>query len=176
MGRPRKPLAINKKHFTKQEREEREEEELNVPYTDVKPPDYLTAQQKKEFNSYASKLVALNIFTELDVDILAQFIIARSLYLEYTDQLKKVLAKKNAVHKWAAIDMLADDCEDAEELKKLLEKILRRQRGDDATVIMNLQDKAHKQCISCAKELGLTVTSRLKLAMPKPPDDDDDEL
>lgn len=176
MGRPRKPLAINKKHFTKKEREERAEEELKVPFTDVAPPSYLSAKQKKEFADYASKLVALNIFTELDADILAQFIIARTLYLEYTDQLEKVLAKRNAVHKWAVIDSLADDCDDTEELKKLLEKILRRQRGDDATVLMNLQDKAQKQCIACAKELGLTVTSRLKLAMPKPPDDENDEL
>lgn len=175
-GRPRKPLATNKKHFTKAEIEERKEQEMDVPYTDVKPPEYLTKKQATEFNEYAEKLVALGIFTELDVDILAQYIIAKTLYLKYSKQIEKVIATEKTVHKWAAIEELAGDCGDAEEVKALLEKILRRQRGDDVTVIMNLQDKAFKQCIACAKELGLSVTSRLKLAVPPPPDGEDEEL
>lgn len=175
-GRPRKPLATNKKHFTKKEREERMEQELKVPFKDVKAPSYLTAKQKREFNEYAAPLVQLEIMTELDVDCLAQFIIAKHLYLKYTKQISKIIDSEKTVHKWAAIEEIASDCESAEDLKDLLEKILRRQRGDDLTVIMNLQDKAFKQCIACAKELGLTVTSRLRLAIPPPPDDDDEEL
>lgn len=175
-GRPRKPLAVNKKHFTKAEREQRENEELNVPFTDVSPPDYLTAKQKKDFNEYAGLLLKLNIFTELDVDVLAQYCIAKEMYIEYSKQIKKVLAKENAVHKWSVVDELAADCETQEDLIKLLEKIIRRQRGEDITVMMNLQDKAHKQCLACAKELGLTITSRAKLVIPQPQDDDADEL
>ena len=142
----------------------------------IPPPEYLTAKQKKEFEYYSEMLLALNIFTELDVDVLAQYIIAKTLYLDYSAQIKKVNAKESIVHKWSAIDEIAEDCEGAEELKKLLEKILRRQRGDDVTVLMNLQDKAFKQCLACAKELGLTITSRLKLVIPQPPDGEDDEL
>lgn len=175
-GRPKKPLAINKKHFTKAEIEERKEQELNVPYTDVKPPEYLTKKQATEFNEYAEKLVALGIFTELDVDILAQYIIAKSLYLKYNKQIEKVNSKENAVHKWSVVESLAAEAETQEDLIKLLEKIIRRQRGEDVTVLMNLQDKAFKQCIACAKELGLSVTSRLKLAVPPPPDGEDEEL
>ncbi len=175
-GRPRKPVAINKKHFTKAEREQRENEELNVPFTDVKPPDYLTAKQKKEFNQYAEPLVKLGIFTELDVDVLAQFCIAKELYIGYSKQVKKVLDKENIVHKWSVIESLITEAETQEDLIKLLEKIIRRQRGEDISVMMSLQDKAQKQCLACAKELGLTITSRLKLAMPQPPEDDDDEL
>lgn len=176
MGRPRKPVAINKKHFTKKEREERMEQELDVPFTDVKAPSYLDAKQKKEFNEIAALLVKLQILTELDVDILAQYIIAKTLYLKYSKQISKIVDSEKTVHKWSVIEEIASNCESAEDLKELLEKILRRQRGDDLTVIMNLQDKAFKQCIACAKELGLTVTSRLKLAIPPPPDDDDEEL
>lgn len=175
-GRPRKPVAINKKHFTKAEREQRENEELTVPFADVTPPDYLTAKQKKEFNEYAEPLVKLGIFTELDVDVLAQFCIAKELYIGYSKQVKKVLDKENAVRKWSVVEELAADTETQEDLIKLLEKIIRRQRGDDLTVLMNLQDKAQKQCLSCAKELGLTITSRLKFVIPQPPSDDDDEL
>lgn len=175
-GRPRKPLATNKKHFTKAEIEERKEQELDVPFTDVQPPSYLSKKQKEEFNEYAEKLVALGIFTELDVDILAQYIIAKTLYLKYNKQIEKIVNSEKAVKKWAAIDEITEDCEGAEAVKELLEKILRRQRGDDVTVLMNLQDKAFKQCIACAKELGLSVTSRLKLAIPPPPNGDDEEL
>lgn len=175
-GRPRKPVAINKKHFSKAEREQRENEELNVPFTDVTPPDYLTAKQKRDFNEYATKLVALGIFTELDVDVLAQFCIAKELYIGYSKQVKKVLDKENIVHKWSVIEELAAETETQEDLIKLLEKIIRRQRGEDISVMMSLQDKAHKQCLACAKELGLTITSRLKLVIPQPPEDDDDEL
>jgi len=177
-GRKREPTSVviakGKKHLTKKEIEERQAQELDVPFKDVQAPKYLTAAQKKEFDSIAEKLCALEIFTELDCDLLAQYIIAKTLYLKYSEQIKKIVDKANAVHKWSAIDEIAEDVEDAEDLKNLLEKILRRQRGDDLTVIMNLQDKAFKQCIACARELGLTVTSRLKLAIPEVTDDDDE--
>lgn len=177
-GRRRLPtkvlIANGKKHLTKKEIDERMAQELDVPFKDVAPPDYLTAKQKKEFNAIAEKLVALDIFTELDVDILSQYIIAKTLYLKYSDQIRKIVDSEKAVHKWSAIEEIAEDCEGAEDLKALLEKILRRQRGDDLTVIMNLQDKAFKQCVTCAKELGLTVTSRLKLAIPEAEDNDDE--
>ena len=180
VARPREPIdlikAKGKKHLTQAEYEERKNSEIQVPFVDVEPPTYLSAKQKKEFNVYAEMLLKLNIFTELDVDILAQYIIARTLYLKYSGQIEKIIDSEKAVHKWAAIESIAADCEDVDELKQLLEKILRRQRGDDLTVIMNLQDKAFKQCVTCAKELGLTVTSRLKLVIPQPPDGDDEEL
>ncbi len=177
-GRKRQPIdlikAKGKKHLSQAEYEERKESELEVPFTDVEPPDYLTAKQAREFSKYAEMLVALNIFTELDVDVLAQFCIARELYIEYSKQIKKVLSKECAVQKWAVIQSLSEECETQEELIKLLEKIIRRQRGEDITVLMNLQDKAHKQCLACARELGLTITSRLKLAIPPPPEDDEE--
>jgi len=183
-GRPREPIdlliAKGKKHLTKDEIFERKEQEVEVPFLDVMPPDYLKGKKRiAEFNHYANMLLKIGIFTELDVDILAQYILAKELYLTYTKQLEKVMAKANIVHKWAVIDdlaMLCDEGDTLDELKKLLEKICRRQRGEDATTLMNLQDKAFKQCLACAKELGLTVTGRCKLVVPTPPDDEDDEL
>ena len=151
-----------------------------MPFTDIRPPDYLKGKKRiDEFNYYAAMLLDIGIFKELDVDILARYILSKELYLTYTDQLEKVMKKSSIVHKWAVIDELAELCdEDAtlEDLKKLLEKLCRRQRGDDASAIMSLQDKAFKQCLACAKELGLTVTSRCKLVVPPQPDGDDDEL
>lgn len=95
MARPREPIdliiAKGKKHLGRKEIEERKAQELEVPFVDVKPPCYLTASQKKEFNEIACKLLALEIFTELDEDSLARYIIAKSLYLEYTNILKKII-------------------------------------------------------------------------------------
>jgi P27 family predicted phage terminase small subunit len=180
-GRPPKPIAVhlasgNPSKLSPDEIEERLEAEIKVPFTDVQPPDYLTAAQKREFTGYAEKLLAIDIFSELDVDILAQYCIAKTLYLEYSKQVKAILSKGNRRRDWLAIETLAANCEDVDDLRDLLERLLRRERGDELTKIMGLQDKAHKQCLACARELGLTVTSRLKLAIPKPVEDDDDEL
>jgi P27 family predicted phage terminase small subunit len=184
MARNREPvdllIAKGKKHLTKAEIEERKAQEVDVPFVDIEPPEYLKGKKRiEEFNHYADMLLKIGIFTELDVDILAKYILAKELYLTYTKQLEKVMKKANIVRKWAVIDELSDLCSEGgtiEDLKELLEKICRRQRGEDATTIMNLQDKAFKQCLACAKELGLTVTSRCKLVVPPPPDEDDDEL
>lgn len=183
-GRPREPvdllIAKGKKHLTKEEIEERKAQEVDVPFVDIEPPSYLTGKKRiEEFNHYANMLLEIGIFTELDVDILAKYILAKELYLTYTKQLEKVMKKANIVRKWAVIDDLSALCDEdgtIEDLKALLERICRRQRGEDATTLMNLQDKAFKQCLACAKELGLTVTSRCKLVVPQPPGNDDDEL
>ena len=164
-GKPKEPIdliiAKGKKHLTKDEIEERKAQEVNVPFVDVEPPSYLKGKKlKNEFRHYATMLVSIGIFTELDVDVLAKYIIAKELYLQYTEQLEKVLEKNPAVHKWEALDQIVINSEEKQALYDLLEMILRRQKGDDATVIMNLQDKAFKQCLACAKELGLTITSR----------------
>lgn len=146
MARPRKPLAINKKHFTQEEREQRESEELKVPYTDVKPPESLTTKkQREEFNAIAEKLVALGIFTELDEDALARYIHAKELYTTYTKKLKKLLNDEEA------------------ELR-------------DINTLQQLQDKAYRQCVTSANELCLNVSSRAKLVIPQPPENEPDEL
>ena len=177
-GRPREPIdlikAKGKKHLTKAEYEERKSSEIDVPYTDIKPPKYLNAKQKKEFKSIAAKLLGIDIMTELDVDVLAQYILAKELYLQYSDELNKILENRDMPHKWDMLDEISSNCSDQETLVDLLETILRRQRGDDATVLMNLQDKAFKQCLACAKELGLTIKGRAQLVIPQPPDDDDE--
>lgn len=147
-----------------------------MPFTDIKPPSYLTAKQKRDFDAYATKLKEINIYTELDADVLAQYVIALELYTQYSAQIKKVLSKANAVHEWAVIDDLAANCEEPDQLIELLEKLIRRQRSSELSSLTTLQDKAFKQCVTCARELGLTITSRAKIEVPAPPDGDDDEL
>lgn len=147
-GRPREPIdlikAKGKKHLTQAEYEERKEAELDVPFLDVKPPSYLTgASQKEKFDYYAAMLLKLGIFTELDIDCLARYIMGEQLYLQYTNLLIKLIKSQ-----------------DFEELGK----------------IQGLQDRAFRQCQQCARDLGLTISSRCKLVVPQPTDGEDDEL
>lgn len=148
-GRPREPIdlirAKGKKHLTEAEYEERKASELQVPFTDVKPPTYLDPKQKKEFNKIAAMLTALNIFTELDVDALGRYIISRELYLKFTKQLEELLENSEADIR-------------------------------DIGAAQAAQDKAFRQCVTSANELCLNVSSRAKIVIPQPPDDEDDEL
>lgn len=136
-------IAKGKKHLTKSEIEQRRSEEIDVPFKDVEPPDYLSESQKREFNEYAEKLVAIGIFTELDEDCLARYVLSKNLYLRYTSLLSSMMSKKNVA-----------------EMGK----------------VQQLQDKAFRQCTTCARDLGLTITSRCKLVIPKVEDDEEFEL
>lgn len=101
MGRPKKPIGLhlaegNPSHLTKAEIEERQNGELDVPFLDVKPPDYLTGQKQiAKFNYIAEMLLKLDIFTELDVDCLARYIMSEQLYLQYTNLLIGLIKSKD---------------------------------------------------------------------------------
>lgn len=112
MARPREPIdlikAKGKKHLTKAEYEDRKSEELDVPFTDVKPPEYLSGEKQIEkFNRYADMLLKIGIFTELDVDCLARYIMGEQIYLEYTKLLVK-FARSSDLDKLGKIQQLQD--------------------------------------------------------------------
>lgn len=148
MARPREPVdlikAKGKKHMTKAEYEERKEQELDVPFKDVTPPEYLVGtKQVEKFNYYADMLLKIGIFTQLDVDCLARYIMGEQLYLQYTNLLIGLIKSKDF---------------------------------DQMGKIQQLQDKAFRQCQQCARDLGLTISSRCKLVVPQGDDEDDLEL
>lgn len=93
MARPREPVALvlakGKKHLTREEIAERQAREVQVPFTDILAPSYLSAKQKKVFQELAGKLLAIKIYTELDADALGRYIIAQDLYVAYTRALNK---------------------------------------------------------------------------------------
>lgn len=101
MARPREPVALvvakGKKHLTKEEIAERQAREIQVPFTDIKPPRYLNTKQKKTFKDLAGKLLAIKIYTELDADALARYIIAQDLYISYTEAINELIEKGNLV-------------------------------------------------------------------------------
>jgi len=128
-------VARGNKHLTKEEIEERKEKELKPPVGNISPPDYLPEKLKTEFNALAEKLIKINIMTELDIDLLARYVLSKQSYLILTNKYNKALM---------GLDM------------------------SQTEKISTMQDKAFKQCQSAARELGLTVSSRCKIAIPKP--------
>lgn len=98
MGRNAQPVALLKaKGRTVRPRaywEEREAREVKVPFDQVSPPDYLKGKKNRaEFMEIAGKLKAIGIFTELDEDVLARYILSKNLYLLYTQKLTQEIAK-----------------------------------------------------------------------------------
>lgn len=138
-GRPRQPLKLleakGKKHLTKKEKSNRENTEIQAPADGIVAPEYLHKSQKEEFDKISKQLVELEIFSNLDCDALARYLIARDAFVKYTRMVNTIPGN------WEMVDAL--------------EKAV------------GIQDKAFKQCRAAASDLGLTITSRCKLVIPK---------
>lgn len=130
-------IANGKKHLTKEEIEERMDIEVKAPVGNVSPPDYLPETLKAKFIELSNQLLSINIMSELDVDLLARYLLSEQAYLALTKKYMSAISRN-----------------DSEQIDKL----------------SSAQDKAFKQCLSTAKELGLTISSRCKLVVPKAED------
>ena len=144
----KKPLAVimgngNTSHLTKQEILERENQEIKAPSDNIKAPGYLDAKQKKEFKKISKELIKLNLMSNLECDALGRFIIAQSEYIRITEELKN-------------IQLMTTNYETGEsEVNTEYERL----------VIVH--DKFFKQARTAASDLGLTISSRCKLIVPK---------
>jgi len=95
MGRKREPVSLiiakGKTHLTKQEIENRTKLEVIAGNDGITAPKHLTAAQKKEFEKIAKELVKINIMTNLDVEALASYIIAKDHYIKCNKIVKKTM-------------------------------------------------------------------------------------
>lgn len=161
MARPREPVdlikAKGKKHLTEKEYEDRKSQEIQVPFTDVKPPTYLNKEQKKEFKEIAGRLQSIdkNLFTELDVDTLCRYLQAKELYSKYTKELNKLIDKEPNPY---------DEDYESDYIDYL----------DNINKLQRMQDIVFKQCQSSARDLGLNISSRCKIILPPSDNGDDD--
>lgn len=152
-GRIREPLAViqgkgKSNHLTKSEIQKRKKQEDAVRgFSDnISAPSYLTAAQKKEFDRLAAELVRLNIFSNLDVDSLARYIDSKFQYIQLIKEIKKI----------KSTDVLIS----ADGKKKVV-------ANDDYPKLMRTKNQLFNECRSAASDLGLTITSRLKLVIPE---------
>ncbi|MFF5993703.1 phage terminase small subunit P27 family [Lysinibacillus sp. KU-BSD001] len=154
-GRNKQPLQViigkgRSNHLTKDEMKRRQnhEEKMRGPTENIVPPSYLTAAQKKEFMELAEKLVALDIFSELDVDALARYLDSKYQYLQLVKEMRKM---KPTI-----------TIEDEETGKKTVFA------NDDYPKLARVKRGLFSECRAAASDLGLTITSRLKLVIPTP--------
>ncbi|QAT36343.1 phage terminase small subunit P27 family [Bacillus subtilis] len=157
MARPRQPVDLllvkGRKHLTQQEIEERRAQEIKAPSDKVKAPSYLPKDLKREFKKIADELKNIGIMTNLDVDALA-----RKLYLQVTEQLLERGPMKTVI-----VRKFDDEGNVIGEEEKVVP-------NDDYSELLINQDKLFKQCRQASSDLGLTISSRCKLVIPKKDD------
>lgn len=159
MARPREPInlivAKGKKHLGADEIEARRAAEVQPATDDITPPSFLTAAQKKKFVKLADQLLKIKIIGETDVDVLARYVEAQTLYEEATKELRRI--KKDRPKR--------EDFEDSGAYFLELELFYKLEDGQ-----VRRQDKHFKQAQAAARELGLTISSRCKLQVPQSDD------
>ena len=101
---------------------------------------YLSKKQKEDFAEIATKLVDIGIMSELDEDCLARYLIAKDNYLKFTKLLNTAIKNK-----------ASKQYKDNTDMQRIL--------SADIEAYLIHQDRAFKQCNSCADKMGLTITS-----------------
>ena len=151
MARPRQPtkliLAKGTKHFSQDEIEERLSSEVQPCADDIAAPNYLTASQKERFDKIAGQLQKIKIMGETDVEALARYVVIQENYEQVVKDLRAV-QRKRPKGKDATVEALLAWAEMTEKLDKRLERYT-------------------KQARTLASDLGLTITSRVKLVVPQ---------
>lgn len=161
MARPRQPVDLllykNQKNLTKSEIEERRQQEVKAPADKIRAPSYLPKDLRRDFKKIADQLVEIGIMSNLDIDALCRYLIARKLYLQVTD----ALINRSPV---AQNEVVEEDKVDGELIRNVT--IKESASGIYSDLLIN-QDKLFKQCRQAASDLGLTISSRCKLVVPK---------
>lgn len=152
MARPRQPIDLvaekGRKHLTKSEYGERKKSEVVAPSDDVKPPTFLSKKEREKFAQLAKQLIDLKIMSNLDCDVLARYLKAETEYIKVTKQVQK-------------IKFQPDKYSDVPEQVQIDEQYARY------NALSKIQTRIMKACNENARELGLTISSRCRLVIPK---------
>lgn len=164
-GRKRKRPETSRHHYTKSEVAEYiTQSAKESDFKNIEAPSELNRSQKNKFYDLAYILLHFGL-TQLDEDVLARYIIARDFYFYYVNELRN-LKKITPSAKWKSIENVED-----EDLQELLIKIVEKMKLDDEASLSKQQDLYFKQMRACAADLGLSISDRGKLIIPKQEDD-----
>lgn len=160
MARPRQPIdlitAKGRSHKTKAEIDERKKTEIKGNNDDIKPPGFLrTKAEKEKFVYISGELDRIGIMSNLDCDVLGRYIRAQRDWEKYSKLVDKMQVKLSKV--------IGGDDEEDDKKTIMYSDLLTKYEG--------LRTKAFSQCQTCAAALGLTITSRCRLVMPKAQDE-----
>lgn len=153
MGRNKEPIRLlaakGKSHLTKAEIAEREQSEVTASCDNITPPDFLTTkQQRKRFDDLVQELMRLDIMSNLDCDVLGRYVIASEDWAAYSKLVRKLQKKL----------LQAVSQEDDDKIEQYTAWLTRYE---------GLLTKAFGQCHTCASALGMTITSRCRIVVPK---------
>jgi len=152
MARPREPIdlvaAKGRKHLTKEEYSERRQAEVTAPADNVKPPAFLSKKECEKFEEIANQLIELKIMSNLDCDVLARYIKAEAEYVKITKQVQKIRFQPDKKSTVPEDEQIAEQYARYDYLSKM-------------------QNRLMKAANENARELGLTISSRCRLVIPK---------
>lgn len=179
MAGKRRPMdvnlsVVNGKHWTKAEVENRKASEVNLKKPKaLTPPSWMTKEGKALFRKYAKLLLEFpsGILSNLDTGTLARYCDAeltyaaasnhKNVWLETTERRMRDLSEAAALADETAIKKAEDAYEES---KKQLDFW-----GGQMV-------RFEKIARGCASEMGMTVSSRCKLVVPKSQETEDDPL
>ena len=138
-------LANGRKHLSRAEEAERRAGEVKIsPAKTAKPPKWLPETLKKDFRAIGKRLIASGLYTELDADTLGRYLVAQHQWLIATAEVEKALSQKDP---------------ETGQIRKKRDLAAADSWG-------KIQERYFKQARNCANDMGLTVTSRCRLAVP----------
>ena len=150
MGRQKEPInlivAKGKSKWSKAEVEERRSSEVQPCTDDIAAPSHLTASQKKRFDKIAGQLQKIKIMGETDVETLARYVVIQENY-ERTVKDLRAMERQRPKGEAATVEAMVAWVDMIEKVDKRLERYV-------------------KQARALASDLGLTITSRVKLVVP----------
>lgn len=159
MARPKQPIDLlvykGKKNLTKKEIEERKSQEIKAPSNNIKAPTYLPKDLRRKFKKISDELIEIGIMSNLDVDALARYLLSEKMYWQVTETLLDTSPTK--IETFVKTDQDGNAIETVEDIVS----------NNVYTDLLINQDKLFKQCRQAASDLGLTITSRCKLVIPK---------
>ena len=165
MAGQRQPISLvemkRKKHLTKAEIEARKNSEVVAPNDKVKPPSYLTQDQKKRFRKLAKELLEIKLIANVDCDALARLLIAQEQYIEITEQIRNTPLMEDV-----PVYETRENPDTGE--KERVQVGTRQVVNGERERLMIIQDRCMKQCRQGASDFGMTVSSRCRLVVPKP--------
>ncbi len=182
MAGPKRPMDVNLavvkggggKHWTKAEIEERQRSEVKaVKPRSLTPPKWLSKPAAKLFRAYAKELLALpgDVVSKLDTGTLARYCDCEATYGEASRHKEIWMAQLSAqIPNLIGCGEIATQDEIHEREKEYSEA---QAQLDYWTGQMA---KMEKICRGCATELGMTISSRCRLVVPKAEEPAEDPL
>lgn len=158
-----KAAALSTRHVSNAEREARIGREAALAGTakSLTPPRYLSAALKKRHRKIVKMLREANeiLCTDLDVDAVARYVMAEDEYLAAARDLAEFRADEEMPAYLADIDDPFQAAKAAIEWEKSRAAGLRK--------LQQAYNQAFSTANAAARAIGMTVDSRLRMALPK---------